>query len=424
MSAIDWKVQPSDVAVLRELAERVLEATESPENKERVRLFYQHDKGPADRPLVLTETDAGIGMVIPDYAPKCREPWAQSCEYGLTGVLMHHEIIRDDEPVVPWISVPWHISISDYGVQPKSTSPELEAGQAKGAYHIDKVIQDLERDFHLLQPRTFSLDREASLAQKALMEEVFDGILGVRMRHNPWWSMGLTWKAIQLIGLEELMVYMFDQPEALHRLMGFLRDDNIALMDWMARENLLMLNNENDYVGSGSRGYTHSLPRSDREPGAPIRTEDLWVLIESQETVGVGPRQYEEFIYPYENSLAERFGGVYYGCCEPIHGRWDTLKNMANLRRVSVSPWCDEEVMGELLGDRIVYSRKPNPTLVSTGVFNEEPIRADLRKTLSVTSRNNCGTELVMKDVHTLNGEPDRLTRWVGLAREAIAEYY
>lgn len=423
MSAIDWKVLPSDAAILRELGKRVLEAAESPENRERVRLFYQHDTGPADRPIVLTETDGGIQMVIPDYAPRCQEPWAQAYEHGLRNTLMHHEIIRDDYPIEPCINVGWQISISDYGVQPRNTCPEVELGQ-KGAYHVDKVIDDLERDFHQLRPRSYSVDRESSAAQKSLLEEVFDGILGVRMRGNPFWTMGLSQPAVFLIGLEELMVYMFDQPEALHRLMAFLRDDNIALMEWMARENLINLNNENDYVGSGSRGYTRALPVAHKEAGAPLETQDLWVLLESQETVGVGPKQYEEFIFPYENAIAQRFGRVYYGCCEPVHNRWEVLRNMANLKRVSVSPWCDEDFMGEALSDKIVYSRKPNPTLVSTEVFNEDLIRADLRKTLSVTSKNNCSTEIVMKDVHTLKGEPDRLTRWVSLAREVIAEYY
>jgi len=415
MSGIDWKVLPSDAAILRELAKRVREAAESEENKERIRLFYQHDTGPADRPVVLTETDGGIGMVIPDYAPKCQEWWAQAYELHLNTVLMHHEIIRDDYPIEPYVSVGWQIGMSDYGVRQKNTDPEVEAGQ-RGAYHIDKAIEDLERDFHLLQPRTYSVNKEASLAQKALLEEVFEGVLGVRMRGNPWWTMGLTNPAIRLIGLEELMVYMFDQPEALHKLMKFLSDDNLRLLDWMASEGLLNINNEDDYVGSGSRGYTKSLPGAGFD-GA-VRTQDMWTLIESQETVG----QYEEFIFPYENAIAERFGAVYYGCCEPVNSRWEVLQNMANLKRVSVSPWCDEELMAE--SDKIVYSRKPNPTLVSTEVFEEDAIRADLRKTLSLTSKNNCSTEIVMKDVHTLNGEPDRLTRWVGIAREVIAEYY
>ena len=78
--------------------------------------------------------------------------------------------------------------------------------------------------------------------------------------------------------------------------------------------------------------------------------------------------------------------------------------------------------MAEAVGREVVYSRKPNPSLISTGVFDEEAIRADIRKTLTVA--RNCRVELIMKDVHTLNGEPQRLTRWVELAREVVDEVW
>ena len=44
--------------------------------------------------------------------------------------------------------------------------------------------------------------------------------------------------------------------------------------------------------------------------------------------------------------------------------------------------------------------------------------------TLSVTKPNNCSVEIVMKDVHTLNGEPGRLARWVKIARQEIDRFY
>ena len=71
----------------------------------------------------------------------------------------------------------------------------------------------------------------------------------------------MTWEAIKLIGLEGLMLSMYDNPDGLHRLMALLRDDFIHLLDWCERENLYTLNNENDYIGSGSIGYTTDLPR-------------------------------------------------------------------------------------------------------------------------------------------------------------------
>jgi len=212
---------------------------------------------------------------------------------------------------------------------------------------------------------------------------------------------------------------MYDQPEGLHRLMGFLRDDHLAYARWLEEEGLLTLNNENDYIGSGSMGYTHDLPTTGGNADR-VRTADQWVLLESQETVGVGPDQFEEFIFPYQLSLANCFGKTYYGCCEPVSNRIHILKRLPNMARVSVSPWADEEIMASECGREIVYSRKPNPTLVSTEIFDENAICADLRHTLEVTA--GCGVELVMKDVHTLNNDPRRLPRWVELARQVIDE--
>ena len=176
-----------------------------------------------------------------------------------------------------------------------------------------------------------------------------------------------------------------------------------------------------DYIGSGSEGYVPDLPAPGFVPGRPARLRDQWVLLESQETVGVGPELFKEFIFGYQQEIADQFGLVYYGCCEPVHTRWHVLEKFANLRAVSVSPWCDEDFMAEHLGRRRVYSRKPNPTLISTERFDEAAIRADLRKTLQATRRHGCATEIIMKDVHTLHNEPDRLARWVQLAREECA---
>jgi len=411
-----------DRAILRELAGRVREFAEETVNQECVRQWYLHDENRAERPLILTETDGGFPMIMPEYRPRCETPWAQKQEGDLRLLLLHAEVIQDDFPIEPVMNCPWPIQSSGYGVETGVTRTE-NAGE-RSAYHIDPAFPNFPEGLDRLRFRTHSVDRAAADAEYARMAEVYDGLLGVRMRGNPWWTMGLTIIAINFIGLEELMVYMYEEPEALHQLMAFLRDDNLRKVEWLEAEGLLTLNNENDYNGSGSRGYTRRLPQPDWTPGAPARSRDLWTLLESQETVGVGPDLYAEFIFPYENAIAERFGSVYYGCCEPVHTRWHVLKRMANLKRVSVSPWCDEAVMAEALGTHYGYSRKPNPTLISTAVFDEEAIRADLRTTMELTRAHGCSAEIVMKDVHTLHGEPDRLPRWVRLAREVTAEVY
>jgi hypothetical protein len=200
--------------------------------------------------------------------------------------------------------------------------------------------------------------------------------------------------------------------------MKFIMDDHLAFANWLEAEGLYSLNNENDYTGSGSIGYTRALPQPDWRTGAPVRKKDLWVLSESQETVGVGPELFEEFIFPYQLTIAEQFGRCYYGCCEPVNNRWHILKRIPNLARVSVSPWADQCFMAEEMKRDYVFSRKPNPTLISTGKFDEAAIRADIRQTLDAAG--DCRLEIIMKDVHTLNNEPDRLSRWVQIAREEI----
>ena len=87
---------------------------------------------------------------------------------------------------------------------------------------------------------------------------------------------------------------------------------------------------------------------------------------------------------------------------------------------MSVSPWADERFMADALDRAVVFSRKPNPTLISTARFDEAAIRADLRQTLEAA--RDCRLEIIMKDVHTLNNEPERLPRWVQIAREEIAK--
>jgi len=341
----------------------------------------------------------------------------------LRAELYEHEVVKDDHVLEPWIDVGWRVQATPY-VDPSETAvhvPKRDDGKI-GARRWDPPIRDISRDFGKLRAREFSVDRDGTLAEKARLEAVFDGILPVRIRGSFWWTFGMTWTVIDLIGLENLMLFMYDDPDGLHRLMRFLHDDHVAFAEWLERNDLLTLNNENDYTGSGSRGHTRELPQPDAAPqrdaaaARPVRTRDLWLLLESQETVGVGPEMFERFIFPYQLDLASRFGLVYYGCCEPVHSRWRVLARIPNLRSVSVSPWADEKLMADALAGRCVYSRKPNPAQVSTAVFDEDALRADVRKTFTIA--RGCDIEIIMKDVHTLNGHPERLAQWVRMARQ------
>ena len=285
-----------DIHILRELYKRKREIAHDPVMAERKRLWLRHAALDGERPMLLAETGGVLDELVPLSTLRCEAPWAREMERGLREVIFRHEHVGDDYVVEPWIQYGWDVTIGDYGVE-----AELVRGANEGklgSYTWDPPIKDLDRDLDKLHFRELSVDRERTAAWGDFLETHFGDILPVRLRSGYWWTAGLTWSAINLIGLEGLMMSMYDNPQGLHRLMAFLRDDFMAMLDWFEAEGLLSLNNENDYVGSGTQGWTAELPQPDAAEDGPVRVKDIWGLSESQETVGISPKMFEEFIFP------------------------------------------------------------------------------------------------------------------------------
>ena len=98
-------IENADRARLRELGRRYRDAVESPRNRECVRLWRAHDADDAGRPLILTECNAGIQLVKPDFRTETGHPWARYDESALKADLIHFEEIGDDYPLEPHINL-------------------------------------------------------------------------------------------------------------------------------------------------------------------------------------------------------------------------------------------------------------------------------------------------------------------------------
>jgi hypothetical protein len=286
-------------------------------------------------------------------------------------------------------------------------------GHAGGSYVWDAPLKSYN-DLENLHPPRITVDHRATERLLNLAQETLGDLLTVRLKTAWWWTLGMTWTLVNLRGLTQIMYDMVDQPDGLHRLMGILRDGHLAKLDYLEQNGLLFLNNDSTYVGSGGFGWTHELPQPDFD--GQVRTRDMWGFAESQETVGVSPEMFAEFVAPYQRPLLERFGLNCYGCCEPLDVRWEVVSKFPRLRRISVSPWADHRAMAEMLEDRYVYSMKPRPADLAMGTFEEERVRAELRQALEVT--RDCRVEVIMKDNHTIRNDPRRVIRWVEIARQ------
>lgn len=401
----------NDREILRALAARVREIADYTEMSELKSQWIDLNGLRSKKPMVLVYPEGAWREIQPATSLECSDPLLRGWENDLRQRIYTYEKLRSDQVIEPNFNIGWQMNYSDYGV-PMGVE---HSGADQGAYAIKAPITNLDSDLDKLHFRELSVDREATYQRVKLAEDLFGDLLTVRIHGCHFWTLGLTWEIIRLIGLENLMMYMYDNPEGLHRLMQFMHDEHAHFVDWHEREGLL--SRYQRYIGSGGMGYTDELPSGEPAPGESVTCKEMWILGESQETVGVSPAMFHEFIFPYQKTLIEKFGLSYYGCCEGVHERLDDLFTLNNLRGLSVAPWADQKILAARAGRDYVLWRKPNPTMVCVN-FHEQEIRDDIRNTLDLMGDLNLA--IVMKDVHTVQNNPERLGRWVEIVREEI----
>ena len=409
----------SERIILRGLAKRVAEIAALPEQTEKARLWTVCNDLKPERAMVLANPQHGWQEVDAAWGElRCQDEPVRGFEHALRRKIIRHEHIPDDYPVLNTFKVGVKVTGSgydDYGLKLGVTRSE----QKDGAYQIDAAIKS-EKDLHKLHFRPIRIDHDAADRAAELAQDLFGDILQVEKTGKTFWRYGLTRVLIHMRGLDQMMLDMYDNPGLMHRLMGFLRDDYMREMDLFEQTNAVSLNNTpEDLTGAGGLSPTEDLPGDDFDGTVRVRHCICWG--ESQETVGVGPKQFDEFVLQYQLPLMQRFGLVDYGCCEPLDHKLDLLiEKVPKLRWLAVSPWADRELAAEKIGTNCVYVFKPNPTPICSPAPNWEQAERDIRETLEIAK--GCAVHIVMKDTHTFCGEPERITRWAEIASRVVRE--
>ncbi|MBN2581557.1 MAG: hypothetical protein JXL80_00705 [Planctomycetes bacterium] len=407
-------VSAKEREVLRQLASRVAEAAADPAQHRAADLWRRFNSLRAERPMVLAFPEGGWRELVPEASCVCGDPLLRQWELHLRCTVFRAEHIGDDWPITSLFNIRPVTRVGNFGLEEtRDRTADI------GSFHWDPPVKS-EADFNKLHIRSVEVDHEETERRLNLAADLLGDLLRVRPGGMLWWTVGLTQDLVFLRGLDQIMFDMYDRPEFLHRLMALLRDDMMHMIDVYEQAGVLNLNNgPDDYVGSGGVGCTDELPAKDFD--GTVRPRDMWCLGESQETVGVGPEQFAEFILPYQLPLMRRFGLVCYGCCEPLDKRFDLLlENLPHLRRVSVSPWCNRELAAEKLRGRAIFSWKPNPAMVCAPEPQWDEVERVTRETLRIAE--GCCVEMILKDTHTFCNDPDRVGRWVQTVRRIAEE--
>jgi len=406
----DMFVTKEDREILRPLAERVAELAASPEMEPKRQRWRDVNALRQGRPVILCEPENGWNEIITETQMQCRGKMARHWEMDLRKDIFIGEEMGDDRPVEAHFNVPCTFAPDDWGVD----IVEHDSDSQDGAKTWDPPIEDYDRDLPKLKMPTIEADWETSEKNLAIAQDVLGDILDVRQKSSWFFTLGITREVVKLRGLMKLYTDFYQHPDGLKELLGFISRANLAKIDFLEQNNLLCLNNDATYVGSGGLGFTDELPKSGFEGN--VRLKDLWGFTESQETVNVSPDMYEEFVFAVEKPIMERFGLTCYGCCEELHTRWHVVKNHPNLRRVSCSPWSDVAKMSANLEDKFIFSWKPMPTPLSSPNPDWEAVRQEMRTVFEQTRENI--VEVIMKDNHTIGNTPENVGTWCRIARE------
>jgi hypothetical protein len=364
--------------------------------------------------MVLIFPEGAWREMMPESELACEGEFARSYERDLRVRLYYASHLPDDNVIEPVVVSPIVMNSTGWGIEGRSTRP----AEPTGAYHIETVIED-ESDVEKIRTPEVTVDRDETERRRQAVQELLGDILTVETRGQSNYGLAPLDHYAGLRGIGRTYMDLVERPQMVHEAVRRIVDGHIAMVRSMERQGALSLGNRNHYVGSGGAGYTSELPQKGFD-GVHVRARDLWGFATAQVFSEVSPAMHEEFALQHEKRALELFGLNCYGCCEPLHHKLDRIiRHVPRLRRVSISPWADVGRSAEALGDRCVFSWKPNPAALAAERWDPEAVRRGLRAFCEKT--RGCIVEIIMKDTHTCRHQPQRMWDWVRIARE-VAE--
>ena len=401
-----------DREILREVAERKAALANCPRNDEILKQWAALAEGRRETPTVrLPFGNFSRQAVNPRL--RCEGQAARDLESALVWSMTGRELFDDDTPLFATFDVNLNTWAKPFGID-----PQLTRARSSGGYHIDPVIEDLEEDFEKLKGGSFGADREKTKNRFALAEDVFGDILKVQLM-RPSLCAPITHPLVMLMGMENYYMSMYDCPETLHKVMDMATTLYEQYFDFLEQEGLLVPTCGDSFVNQDSFAFNCELPTEN-----VTKTTQCWGFLESQETTAVSPETFGEFVFPYQDRLVKRFGLLSYGCCERVDAIFpEYLSKWKNLRKLSVSPFNDQDQVGEYLrGSNVVFYSKPRADLLpATGPLDEDALRRNFKKIC--TAASGCMLEIAQREVMIL-WDMERGRRYIEIAKECVREYW
>jgi hypothetical protein len=408
-------IPSNDRKILRQLAAQTAEIAALPVQEEKRVLWRKLNALQPERPMVMMDQVCWHEMNINDELTlRCSDPECAAYEESLRRQLYQWNHFRVDMVVEPFMRIPKAIANSGFGIGVDENIVMLDTKNDVVSHQYINQFQTLE-DVQKVQMPVITHDAAETERRLAVAHEIFDGTLEVRpWGYDPYlslWDPISTW-----MGVENALLAIMDQPGMMHALVGRVTDGYLSELDQLEQGGLLCGPQSLIHC---TGAYTDELPAPGYDPNKP-RLLDMWMFGLAQMFSTVSPRMFQEYEVEYASRICERFGIVYYGCCDPLDRKMKQVRSIPKVRKISMSPWADQARGAAEIGKDYVFSRKPNPALVAFDTFDVELVRQHLQETVDVCAQNDCPLELILKDISTVRYEPQRLFQWADVAMQVV----
>ncbi|MDP6040204.1 MAG: hypothetical protein QGG64_16760 [Candidatus Latescibacteria bacterium] len=401
-----------DRTILRDLTTKYMDLCSDPVQDERRDLWRKLHSLKSTRPVIYARRFAWIEM--PGSKCQCEDPLYRQYETFFRRCLFW-DTLKDDSIFEPWVTVQAARKCNGWGVEVVRQFPD----DPRGAYKFDYPIKDPE-DLEKLRAPWHEIDDEKTAQRVSRLEDAIGDLITVHVDRGPGYmnfASDISTHLGHLRGIEHFMMDMVDRPEWLHQLVGFMS------------AGVLKAHEEAELAGDWGLGNHFNQAMSYAEeledPAANVNgvaRKRLWTFMASQEFTGVSPAMHEEFLLQYQLPILKHFALVAYGCCEDLTTKIDMLRQIPNLRRIAVAPAADVPKCAEQIGQDYVLSYRPSPTdMVGYGL---DPDRARAILTRDLTACRDCHVDITLKDAETVQGDPNRVRKWVELTRQVIGEVF
>ncbi|MHB9023084.1 MAG: hypothetical protein ACYC7E_02775 [Armatimonadota bacterium] len=403
-----------DRDIIRRLAAETAEIAALPIQEETRRLWRKINGLRPERPMVTIDQVCWNEMNVDDELTLiCENPECRGYEDWLRRQLYQWRHFPVDMVVEPFIRVPMAIRNAGFGISAKQHCAEGDADGIVGRSFENQFESDA--DLEKIQTPVVTHDAAETARRLEVAHELFNDTLEIL----PWGydSYLSVWDPISFwMSVEDALYTICDRPEYMLELGRRMVNGYMSMLDQMEEQGLLC---HHQSLIHCTGAYTDELPAPGFNPARP-RTKDIWMFGLAQMLSTVSPAMFEEFEIDLCMPLFTRFGLVYYGCCDPLDKKMAQVRKIPNVRKISMSPWVDEELgASEIRGD-YVYSRKPNPALLAWPDFNEDAAREHIQTTVDVCARHGCPLELIFKDISTVAHQPQRLWRWAEITMNVV----